>query len=152
MFLKDEGTSRPYEPIYIGMAGGQTGSLSSQSISKRLYQRYIPQNHARWYTPPKQLQIVERHGNEIRRNDSTWQSHRKRLESEETSNIRLDDAECFSKLTAIGPYLTFHPLPIEEREEVPRHKLRIQVVELGLIRAANDLGFDLCNKQGLSTR
>lgn len=147
MFLRDGKTSRHYEPIYIGMAGGKPGSARTQSISERLYQRYIPKNLDRSYKPPKQLHIVERYANEIRRNDSAWPTHRRLLESLRASKIRLDDAECFSKLTIAGPYLTFHPLPIEQGEDLEHHKLRIRRAESALIRAAKDLDFELCNKQ-----
>ena len=147
MFLRDEGTSRPYEPIYIGAAGVERHSLSTQQMSVRLYQRYIPRNHDLWYKPPKQLQIVERYGKEIRRNGSAWQTHRRQLESLGVTKVRLDNAECFSRLTDEGPYLTFHPLPIEQGEDLEDHKLRIGRAESALIRAAKDLGFELCNKE-----
>jgi hypothetical protein len=148
LFLRDEGTPQSYVPIYIGMAGGQVGSPSSQSISDRIYQRYVPRERDYPYKPPKQLQIVDWFGKEIRTKDPAWHTHRKELELQGTSRVRLDDAEFFAKFSVEAPYLTFHPVPRAQQETVDAHKLRIQSLELALIRAANDIGFELCNKQG----
>jgi hypothetical protein len=114
-------------------------------LSERIFQRYIPENPSHRYHPPRQLQIVDWHGENIRSDHPQWAADKRKLRAEGASNIRLQDAEFFSRNTAHLPYFTFYPIPGQPDEGIERHKDRIRSVEAAVIKATIDLGFETCN-------